>query len=254
MAMGDVLALIKDLKTRIYITFLGIILLVTSIPAVYAQHSTGTAGLLNTPSADMQEDGVFMAGFNYLPKEIMPEEWDINTGNYFLNITFLPFLELGYRCTLMRDELDGGDWKQDRSVSFRIRPLKEGKYFPAIVLGSNDLLTTSQLNPFSETKNNRFFSSFYAVGTKHFEKNGHKFGLTAGGYLLSNKSVYKGFFCGINYTPSFCKDLSFMAEYEYYGFNLGVKARLFDHFSIHLFSCDFESVSGGLRYEFNLLH
>lgn len=100
----------------------------------------GVTGLLNIPMADMQVDGTFMVGANYLPEQMLPDFWDYNSGNYFLNVTFLPCLEVGYRCTLMK--LKTGKWNQDRSVSLRIRPLKEGRYWPSVVVGSNDALIT----------------------------------------------------------------------------------------------------------------
>ena len=64
---------------------------------------------------------LFMVGANYLPEQMLPDFWDYNSGNYFLNVTFLPCLEVGYRCTLMK--LKTGKWNQDRSVSLRIRPV-----------------------------------------------------------------------------------------------------------------------------------
>lgn len=36
--------------------------------SLYAQHSMGVTGLLNIPTADMQVDGTFMVGANYLPE------------------------------------------------------------------------------------------------------------------------------------------------------------------------------------------
>ena len=95
----------------------------------------------------MQEDGTFMTGGNYLPQEMLPREWGYNSGNYFVNLTFLPFMEVAYRCTLLKVK-STGKWNQDRSVSPRLRPLKEGKGWPSVVIGSNDLLTTGELNPF----------------------------------------------------------------------------------------------------------
>ena len=77
------------------------IMLVLCILVVYAQaqRSMGTTGQLNIPTADMQPDGTFIAGGNFMPQEMMPEAWDYSTGNYFVNMTFLPFLEVAYRCT-----------------------------------------------------------------------------------------------------------------------------------------------------------
>ena len=95
---------------------------------VQAQYSMGNTGLLNIPTADMQEAGTFMGGGNYLPDGMTP--FNFNTGNYFVNMTFLSFVELSYRCTLLKTRrYDGkrGYFQQDRSMTARIRPLKEGK-------------------------------------------------------------------------------------------------------------------------------
>ena len=89
-------------------------------------------------------------------------------------------MEVAYRCTLLKVE-STGKWNQDRSVSLRLRPLKEGKWWPSVVIGSNDLLTTGELNPFLDSGGNRYFSSVYAVGTKHFGFYGHDIGVTVGG-------------------------------------------------------------------------
>lgn len=67
---------------------------------IRAQYSMGNTGLLNIPTADMQETGTFMGGANYLPDGMTP--FKFNTGNYFVNITFLSILELSYRCTLLK--------------------------------------------------------------------------------------------------------------------------------------------------------
>lgn len=112
-----------------------------------AQRSLGVSGLLNIPSADMQEDGTFMAGGNYLPQEMLPQEWGYNSGNYFVNLTFLPFMEVAYRCTLLKVE-STGKWNQDRSVSLRLRPLKEGKWWPSVVIGSNGLADDRRIESF----------------------------------------------------------------------------------------------------------
>ena len=158
---------------------------------VQAQRSMGTTGLLNIPTADMQPDGTFIAGGNFMPQEMMPENWDYSTGNYFVNMTFLPFLEVVYRCTLMKIKKNG-TWNQDRSVSLRLRPLKEGKWWPSVVVGSNDAFTTNQLNMFEETKGNRFFASIYGVATKHFVMGGHDLGVSFGGYVpFQSGSVHK---------------------------------------------------------------
>ena len=120
------------LKTRIRKWCL-LLLLLGCCMGVQAQYSMGNTGLLNIPTADMQKAGTFMGGGNYLPNGMTP--FNFNTGNYFVNITFLSFLELSYRCTLLKTtRYDGkkGYFQQDRSLSARIRPIEEGKYHPRI--------------------------------------------------------------------------------------------------------------------------
>ena len=235
-------------KTGIIFFFISII-----IP-VFAQYSLGMTGLLNTPDANMQKDGMFMAGVNYLPEEMLPATWGYNTGNYFLNITFFPFVEVAYRCTILRGEFaQGNKWQQDRSVSLKLRPLKERRYFPSVVVGSNDVLTTYELNVFKTAKSNRYFSSIYAVATKNIDISSNIFSITVGSYLFSKNDLYKGVFGGIKYTPSFLKQVSVIGEYDSNSINAGFTAMLFNHLSLSAFTHDFKAFSCGLRYEFCLL-
>ena len=220
--------------------------------SLHAQHSMGVTGLLNIPTADMQADGTFMAGVNYQPEQMLPDLWDYNSGNYFLNMTFLPCLEIGYRCTLMKVET--GKWNQDRSVSLRLRPLKEGRYWPSVVVGSNDALTTGKLNTFDDATGNRYFSSVYGAATKHWRPGGHDLAFSFGWNIPFRKDTPReGVFGGVSYSPAFCRWLSLMAEYDGKAVNMGGSVRLFNHFTIHVFCYDLEAVSGGVRYELALL-
>ena len=104
----------------------------------------------------MQETGTFMGGGNYLPNGMTP--FNFNTGNYFINITFLSILEMSYRCTLLKTtRYDGkkGYFQQDRSMTARLRPLKEGKFHPSVVIGVDD--------PFKNTGNNYFGTVYLSL-------------------------------------------------------------------------------------------
>ena len=124
----------------------------------------------------MQEAGTFMGGGNYLPDGMTP--FNFNTGNYFVNMTFLSFVELSYRCTLLKTRrYDGkrGYFQQDRSMTARIRPLKEGKYRPSLVIGVDD--------PFKNTGTN-YFATVYGALTKGFSiAQGDRLAVTAGYYI-----------------------------------------------------------------------
>lgn len=224
----------------------------------YSQYSLGTSGLLVTPSADMHPDGTFTVGGNYIPLSMLPPNFKQSTGNYFVNLTFLPFMEMTYRCTLEKQNRgvnEKGYWSQDRSVSLRLRLLKEKKWIPGVVVGSNDAFTTYELNPFSDEGTNRFFSSIYGVVSKSFPLGGHRLGLTAGYYLpvRKEKTVFDGPFGGITYTPAFLPEMDVMADYDGTKVSAGASALLFRHIRVHLLTYGFKEIAGGLRYEFILI-
>ena len=203
------------LKTKMRKWCLLLLLLGCSM-GVQAQYSMGNTGLLNIPTADMQETGTFMGGGNYLPNGMTP--FNFNTGNYFVNITFLSFLELSYRCTLQKAKrYDGkeGYFHQDRSMTARVRPLKEGKFHPSLLLGVDD--------PFKNTGIN-YFATVYGALTKGFSiAKGDRLALTAGYYFpLNDHSIKDGPFGGISYSPAFCREMTVMAEYDSEGFYGGI--------------------------------
>ena len=142
-----------------------------------AQLTYGTTGLLHAPSAEMQRDKTFMIGGNFMNKELTPSTWYYHTYNYYLNITFFPWLEVAYTCTLFKAEALGlkpygysGFTNQDRYFSVRLRALKEGqfwKYMPAVVLGTSDPFTSSGGGVISSTEGNGYYSRFYIAATKH---------------------------------------------------------------------------------------
>ena len=101
-----------------------------------AQLTYGTTGLLHAPSAEMQKDKTIMLGANFMNKEITPPTWYYHTYNYYLNVTFFPWLEVAYTCTLFKAEALGlkpygysGFTNQDRYFSVRLRALKEGQFW-----------------------------------------------------------------------------------------------------------------------------
>lgn len=221
---------------------------------VEAQYFSGVSGLLTIPSAEMQQDGTFMMGGNYLPCVMLPDGFDRNTGNYFLDLTFLPFVEIGYRCTLSKPGGKKANWQQDRAVSLRLRALKEKKYIPSVVLGSNDAFTTNALQLFSNKKANRMFGSVYGVLTKNILIGPHALGITVGYYFpVYSNSPNKGLFGGLRYTPEFFPQMNVLADYDGRKVSGGVSLFLFQHFRMHVMVYGFRDLSTGIRYEFILI-
>lgn len=213
-----------------------------------AQYTMGNAGMMNTPSAEMNEPGTFLFGGNFLPEQLVP--FGYNTGNYFAGITLFSFLELTYRETLLKTTYMTEKPKfnqQDRSLSVRLRLMKERKYIPALVVGTHD--------PFADLGKN-YYQGFFGVLTKHFNIGENEIGISAGylGYSGDRNKLDDGVFGGVTFRPAFYRDLTFMAEYDTKNINVGVAARLWKHLSMHVFTSGFKCLAGGLRYECTLIH
>ncbi len=200
----------------------------------------------------MQADGTFMGGANYMPSEISPDNWSDDTVNYFLNITFLPFLEVGYKCTLIR--LSNNNINQDRAISVRLRAVKEAKWYPSIVVGSGDITTTGQNGNIMESvKGNNYYSGIYGVMTKHLNIGKEQIGISLGyNYDIQDRSYNDGVFYGVSYRPSFYSNCEFMADMKSDKVSVGAAVKLFNHLSINILCCDFKLFAGGLRYEIKL--
>lgn len=220
----------------------GLLILLTNLAA--AQPSVGTTGLLNTPSAEMREDGTFIVGGNYLPTSITPQYFNYNTGNYFFNITFLPFLEVTYKLTLLKVIND--NFNQDRSVMLRSRLLNEKNYTPSFVLGVNDIYSSSG-------SENRFFNTAYWVASKTFNHGLFTVATTLGQYFsMSAYQIQEGYFSGVSISPTTLDGLQLIAEYDSKALNAGISLLLLRHVTIYAFAYNMKYFSGGIHYRISL--
>ena len=220
-----------------------------------AQFTYGTTGLLHMPTADMQKDKTFMAGTGYLNQHAMPSYWYYNTWNYYINITFFPWLEVGYTCNLLSAEHLGlkpygysGFTNQDRSFHGRLRVCKEGwwkKWTPQIVAGVNDLTTgagTDYTDIAVEGDGNGFFNRYYVAATKHLDWYGQWGVHAAYVYNKRGKDKLDGWAFGMNYrfdvhSESFfakaLNGLNLMGEYDSKFVNVGASYSLWkDHINV----------------------
>lgn len=244
-----------------------IILIISNIAGSLAQFTYGTTGLLNMPTADMQQDKTFMFGGSFLEKHATPARWFYNTYNYYINITFFPWMEVAYTCTLHKalenDPYTGeGYWvpstygkfvNQDRNFSVRFRIWKEGwwkEWTPQVVFGINDVTSGKwnsdggTLGP-SQAPTNGFYNRYYLAITKHFNWHG-KLGVHSA-YVYNRRKEYplNGPCVGINYIPSFHKRVNFMAEYDSKSINIGSSYTFWkDHINIiaELNRCKYPSI------------
>ena len=218
------------------------------------QATSGTTGLLFMPTADMQKDKTFLFGGNYLHLSHLSGHFKSNevshTFNYYINITFFPWLEIGYTCTLVHadhgstyfpEKVWGTYPNQDRAFYGRIRLWKHGgwkKCTPQIVIGADDPATHAlygggEIISGNTSTSNNYATRFYLATTKHIT-------FKAIGELGTHLSYvygkardipeYKGLAAGFNFRFNFIGDefykkiingLNIMAEYDARTANFG---------------------------------
>lgn len=212
-----------------------------------AQPISGTTGLLNIPTAEMQRDGTVIAGLNHLPEAMTPSSFDYNTANYYLNITFLPFFEFSYRMTLL--QMPGGTWNQDRSFAMRFRLTRERKHIPSLVVGGNDLYSSSG-------RQSGYFNALYAVASKNITIRKIYLNCTMGyahqGSGKVRQGNLKGLFGGTAVSYADLPGLQLMAEYDSQALNAGASLLLFRHLKLFGLLYDMHTPAGGIALLVNL--
>lgn len=237
----------------------------------HAQWTDGTTGLLHMPNAEMQRDATFMLGGNFLNKHNLPNDrwWGYDTYNYYINITFFSRVEVAYICTLVQGKPNGFHWpeftygkfvNQDRHFAARLQVVKEGewwKHMPSIVVGVSDPTTGSgsdYKDMAVDGAGNGFFNRWYIAATKHFQIPFGELGVHAA-YLYNKRTDYplNGPALGVNFRPTFHRNLNVIAEYDAKTVNVGATYALWaDHFNFLFELQEGKYISAGLVYKVNL--
>lgn len=238
-------------------------LLVLALPLGAAgQQYTGMSGLIHTPSADMDPEGVARIGGHFLNRAFTPDatfqdgDGKYHTGDFYLSVTPYKWVEVGYTFTLRKrgqnyfGEGTGkvGYYGKDRYISVKFRPLEEGKWWPAIALGANDPITTAG-------EGNAPFGNFYVAATKHFDFSGHRLGLHAAYryWRRDYNSKWTGPTGALTYSPPFDHNrCRLIAEWTGADVNVGLDYLLFGRVLLQLCLQNGKYFSGGLCYCVNL--
>lgn len=241
------------------------ILTLAMIPlAGKAQQYTGISGLLHVPSADMHHEGDACIGIHYLDKNMLPDVGFLynnekyNTYDYYLSITPYSWIELSYVCTKRMDMVDGEPVykRKDRNFSMKIRPLQEGKYWPAVAIGCNDVASSVASIITSNNDNVQlYFQNYYLATTKHFDLGGNELGVTLAYryYTRDYNAKWNGIVGGVTFRPSFFPQARAIAEWTGNEFQIGIDALLFRHIFIQASLKDFKYPCVGLCFQTNLL-
>lgn len=221
-----------------------------SIQKTEAQSLTGVTGLLFSPTAEMQADRTLIIGGSYFSKTYLnytKNEHDAVAG--YLNLTFLPFLEIGFRYTKRLYPVEDGNFA-DRMPSVRVRLLKERKVLPAIVIGVHDLSSI-------DGGDARHFEASYLVVTKTFMvgnfienlKTSLGYGMTL---FSANNHDTDGFFGGVEVNIKNLNWISAMVEYDSKYWNAGLKMVFFERLQIMPVLRNMKTLEGNVTYNITL--
>ncbi len=260
------------MRTRLLLTLAALLLAASVSRAQFADCSTG---LLQMPTAEMQQDGTFMITNNFLNKHSLPTSgWNYNTFQYGLAISFWERIEIGYVCTIFNDYWKGSQtrkdvWRvnQDRHFTGRVLLLREGDGFdwmPALVFGMSDPTTGSTSSEYTDADvsgtGNGYFNRKFFVLSKHFQTVWGEVGAHAG-YQFNRRMDYaiNAPCIGVNWRPvwlqskSVLDNLDVVLEFDSRTVNMGLTASIWDNRFEAMFELqNFQWVNFGIRYKLRL--
>lgn len=247
-----------------------LIMIVLSLMSVslLAQQYTGMSGLIHTPSAEMDKEGDARVGVHFLNREFSPNNFSYHTTTHYLSITPFSWVEIGYTCTLMKgikvidgNVTDGGYSHKDRYFSVKIQPVKEGRWWPALAIGTNDPYGTGNKDKLTDEQiargddgNSQYFCNYFVAATKHLYIKQHELGvhLAYRHFKRDYNSKWNGIVGGITYRPSFARSLRAIAEYTSNDINIGIDCLLWKYFLLQASLQDGRYFSGGVCFRTNL--
>lgn len=234
-----------------------------------AQLYTGMSGLIKNPSAEMNGCGdAIIAGY-FLNKHFTPGDVNDRSGfvyagkkydtfDFSLALTPFEWLEIGYTFTLQKTLAESRERpkfnQKDRFFSIKVNPLKEGKYYPAIAIGSNDFIGSAFRRRSHGGSGAGYFCNYYIVATKHFIPHGHSFGVDLGyRYVpVSYGKKWQGVIAGATWRPKWIPSLRVIGEWTGNEVNIGADILLWKHLFIQAALIDCRYFSGGIAYKVNL--
>jgi hypothetical protein len=189
--------LLSVLKNTITYTWCGCLLLSSANSAAATPSLSGQSGYVNMPSAIVEADGTFSAGYSY----------DRPYGTLWVSSTILPFLQVSGRYVSISGVAGfsnrPGEYGEqygrfkDKVLDSKLRLWQEGNWMPAVAVGATDLLGTE------------LFKGQYVVATKTF---GPRKNLEASiGY---GRNRPDGLFAGARWTPQRAPSWTVVAEYD----------------------------------------
>ena len=258
---------------RIISVIVGIVAFASS---ARAQFTDSASGLLQMPTAEIEEEGTFMITNNYLNKHSLSTSgWGYDTFAYGFNIAFWNRLEVGYVCTIFdgkrkpnptdRDKIM---FNQDRHFTGKIKILNEGefglKWVPAFAVGISDPTTGSSGGGYAdlnvEGSGNGYFNRVYAALSKNFGTRWGRVGVHLA-YIYNRRTDYpiNGPAVGVCWRPVWLESLpvldwvNIIAEYDARTGNAGFIASVWDNrFELMFEMQNMRWINFGARFKLRL--
>jgi hypothetical protein len=196
-----------------------------------ASGAQGSSGLINVPVAETAGDGKVTVGYTQTQGYNVVTRSEGKLGVHYLNVGFLPRLEITGRFTKRDIRPDDREFdKLDRSANVKVQALTEGARQPAVALGMDDVA------------GNQITRAAYVVGTKQFG--------AARLHLGYGRERLDGVFGGaeVRVTPQ----ASLMTEWDTDQINSGLRWRLTDSLNVDAHFLGMEHLRFGLNYTASL--
>ena len=195
----------------------------------------------------------------FLHRDFLPAQMpDKNTMSYTIGITPFRWMELSYGAALLWMHKNSiktekmGYYNEDRRVNVKVTPLYEGRWWPAIALGMDDVGRFKRIS--DGTNRNNYFQNIYGVVSKNFDIHGWRLGAhVAYRYYTSDQNKdRRGVAGGITLRPAFYPPMRIIAEWDGIGINVGADALLWRHLFIQANLVHGHGFAGGLSYHYRI--
>jgi len=226
---------------------------------IVAQEYSGLTGLLGVPNAETDSAGTFRGGAMFLHRSFLPPKFsatkDYHTAGYYVAITPWTWLEMSYAAVLLKTRVGGNHLNnEDRRFNVKIRPLKEGRWYPSIALGMDDVHVRWGDDKDLLGGRNNFFQNIYIAASKHFDIKGYEIGahLAYRYYSSDANKNFHGFVGGVTLRPAFYRPWRLIVEWDGTGVNIGSDVLLWRHLFIQVCLVHGRGFTGGLAYHYTI--
>lgn len=228
----------------------------------WGQQAMGIEGMIHVPTADMDTVGMARVGFQFVPKEMIPDAMTcdkkkFNSMTNYLSVTPFHWIELGYGYTLWKlhknrnPKRETGFYTKDRYFSVKLQLLKEKSWWPSVAIGGNDVWGSRD----DGESGSSYYRNYFVAVSKHVDLSGHLIGghLTYRNWYRDYNHKWNGVVGGITYQPAFYRPLRAIVEWDGNAVNVGADCRVYKYFLIQCGLQDCQHFTAGLCLCVNLL-